>query len=238
MPELNPDLTPQDETDLFAAEYVIGLLDPAAHAVAARRCETDPDFARAVEAWEQRLAPLIDEIGPVAVREEIWPRIAASLPVAHGADGVWNNLSFWRGATALAAAIAATLAVIVLLPEAPAPTAAAPPAIEPILASTRLQASDGQVMFVVTLDRTSRRVIVTPIGGDGAPGHSHELWLLPKDGQPVSLGVMPADNSAAMPAITGLDVGSALAISVEPEGGSPTGQPTGPVVAQGQLTAL
>lgn len=238
MPDLAPDLTPRDETDLFAAEYVIGLLDDAAHAVAARRRETDPDFARDVDGWERRLAALIGEIGPVAVRDDIWPRIAARLPMAHGQGGVWNSLGFWRGATALAAAIAAALAVVVMMPARSGPTSATPPTIEPILASTRMQASDGQVMFVVTLDTASKRVIVTPIGGDGAPGHSHELWLLPEGGAPVSLGVMPSESTAAMPAISGLEVGSALAISVEPEGGSPTGQPTGAVVAQGELTAL
>jgi anti-sigma-K factor RskA len=29
-----------------------------------------------------------------------------------------------------------------------------------------------------------------------------------------------------------------LAVSLEPEGGSPTGQPTGPVLYQGQLASL
>lgn len=239
MPDLIDDLTPQDETDLFAAEYVIGLLDSAAHAVAARRRETDPAFARAIEGWEARLAPLIEEIGPVAVREDLWPRIAARLPRAVGEGGVWNSLVFWRGATALTAATAAALAVVAFLPSTSAPTPAPAPVIgEAILASTRLEAPNGQVVFVVTLDATNRRVVVTPIGADGAPGHSHELWLLPKDGQPVSLGVMPSDGAAAMPAIEALSADSALAISVEPEGGSPTGQPTGPVVAQGQLRSL
>lgn len=239
MPDPIDHLTPRDETDLFAAEYVIGLLDPAAHAVAARRRDTDPDFARAVETWEARLAPLIEEIGPVAVREDLWPRIASRLPRPVGEGGVWNSLVFWRGATALAVAAAATLAVVAFLPSASTRAPAQAPAVgEAILASTRLEAPNGQVVFVVTLDATNRRVVVTPIGADGAPGHSHELWLVPKDGKPVSLGVMPSDTSAAMPAINALDADSVLAISVEPEGGSPTGQPTGPVVAQGQLRSL
>ena len=237
MPDPTEDMTPQDEADLFAAEYVIGLLDPAAHAVAARRFETDPTFAHAVKDWEARLAPLIEEIGPVAVRKDLWPRIAVRLPRAVGEGGVWNNLVFWRGATALAVAMAATLAVVAFLPSASRPTPA-PVVGEATLASTRLEAANGQVVFVVTLDATNRRVVVTPIGGDGAPGHSHELWLVPSEGQPVSLGVMPSDAAAAMPAIGALAADSVLAISVEPEGGSPTGQPTGPVVAQGQLRSL
>ncbi len=32
--------------------------------------------------------------------------------------------------------------------------------------------------------------------------------------------------------------GAALAVSMEPTGGSPTGQPTGPVVGQGMLRAI
>jgi len=74
-----------------------------------------------------------------------------------------------------------------------------------------------------------------------AGGASLELWALPKGGKPKSLGVLSgaravlqlgasADRSLA-------DV-PMLAVSLEPTGGSPTGLPTGPVIAAGKLTNL
>ena len=71
---------------------------------------------------------------------------------------------------------------------------------------------------------------------------SLEMWVIPSDGKPVSLGVVPAGGdgeirlSRAQKALIGESI--TLAISLEPEGGSPTGRPTGPVLYQGVLTAL
>ena len=69
-----------------------------------------------------------------------------------------------------------------------------------------------------------------------------ELWLIPADGKPRPLGLLSADRSVtiAVPAdLAALTIRNAvLAVSLEPPGGSPTGQPTGPVIAQGKLTNL
>jgi anti-sigma-K factor RskA len=234
------DLTPGDEADLLAAEFVIGLLDGDDHAAAAARAGRDPSFAAAVAAWESRLTPLADAIASVAPSAAVWTGIARRLP-RNRADQKpwWDSLVLWRAATAVAAATAAALAVVVLTPDrSVAPTPEQPGALQPVLASTRMQTESGRVLFVITLDQERNRVVVTPVDPDGQPGHSHELWLLPKEGAPVSLGVMPDDASAAMTVTLSLSADASLAISVEPEGGSPTGLPTGPVVAQGRLTPL
>jgi anti-sigma-K factor RskA len=74
------------------------------------------------------------------------------------------------------------------------------------------------------------------------PGQSLELWAIPPDGKPISLGVIPAGGkgkvelSETQKALIGKPI--ALAVSLEPKGGSPTGQPTGPVLYQGALAAL
>ncbi|WP_236197548.1 anti-sigma factor, partial [Pseudomonas glycinae] len=68
------------------------------------------------------------------------------------------------------------------------------------------------------------------------------MWVIPSDGKPVSLGVIPPGGDGeiklggAQKAFIGESI--TLAISLEPEGGSPTGQPTGPVLYQGVLSAL
>ena len=71
------------------------------------------------------------------------------------------------------------------------------------------------------------------------PARSLELWAIPADGKPISLGVIPAGGkgkvelSGPQKVLVGKPI--ALAVSLEPWGGSPTGQPTKPVLYQGAL---
>ena len=98
---------PEDE--LIAAEYALGVLAGTERAAAERRIERDPAFANLVAAWEQRLAPLAEEIATVAPPPHVWDRIAAALPEPRpqGA-GLWQNLVFWRGLTFATGALAAS----------------------------------------------------------------------------------------------------------------------------------
>jgi anti-sigma-K factor RskA len=76
---------------------------------------------------------------------------------------------------------------------------------------------------------------------DLAPGseQAHELWALPaeKGGAPKSLGLIPAGDKGNIRLVAAADQSlrnvPALAISLEPTGGSKTGLPTGPVLASG-----
>jgi anti-sigma-K factor RskA len=54
------------------------------------------------------------------------------------------------------------------------------------------------------------------------------------------MGVVPMDARAEieMPDDMPFTEGTVLAVSIEPRGGSPTGGPTGPVVAMGKATAI
>ena len=67
------------------------------------------------------------------------------------------------------------------------------------------------------------------------PEKAYELWALPRGGRPpVSLGLLPRDGTLKR-ALTaaqraGLMGSDRVAVSLEPKGGSPTGQPTGPVL--------
>ena len=51
--------------------------------------------------------------------------------------------------------------------------------------------------------------------------------------KPASLGVIPAEGKVVPP---GIKAGTMLLVSLEPKGGSPTGQPTGPVLYAGKLS--
>ena len=84
-------------------------------------------------------------------------------------------------------------------------------------------------------------MVVNPVGMD-ARGRTPELWVIPADGKPRSLGVVPEKAAASMTVRPEhremLAEGATLAVSLEPEGGSPTGQPTGPVVMTGIMSAV
>jgi anti-sigma-K factor RskA len=77
----------------------------------------------------------------------------------------------------------------------------------------------------------------------GGRDYDYELWALPAGAPPVSLGVLPATGGASRHALSSrqLDALAAsmqVAVSIEPAGGSPTGQPTGPVVLTAPLSAV
>ena len=75
---------------------------------------------------------------------------------------------------------------------------------------------------------------------DQLQNQSYELWAVPPSGTPVSLGLInasgetetdvPRDKRAL------LESGVTLAVSLEPQGGSTTGAPTGPVLFVGALS--
>ncbi|MDE2037235.1 MAG: anti-sigma factor, partial [Pseudomonas sp.] len=68
------------------------------------------------------------------------------------------------------------------------------------------------------------------------------LWAIPAGGKPISLGLLPVSGNGRIQLSKEhqalLTAPLTLAVSLEPQGGSPTGQPTGPVLYQGQLASL
>ena len=71
-------------------------------------------------------------------------------------------------------------------------------------------------------------------------GKSYELWIVSdKLQRPRSLGVIGGNDFTARPVLSAYEpelVNQATyAVTVEPEGGSPTGVPTGPIVFTGKL---
>jgi anti-sigma-K factor RskA len=235
--------------DLLAAELALGLLEGDELAEARRREAEDGSFARAVEGWNERFAPMLDSIPAEQPRADLWDRIAERLQTKESnvvsIDPMRRRAKMWRaysvGVTALAASLALVLAFDVLNDS---PVAQQPPAAsagEPMLVAT-LTAEDGPSRLVISYDRPSETLLVAPAELTGAAGHEHELWLLPPSGNPRSLGIVrlgapqrlrvPTELAAA------LRTDASLAVSVEPTGGSPTGLPTGPVIASGQLQKI
>lgn len=240
------DTAPLDERDALAAEFALGVLDGDARAEAVALAKRDDAFAAAVAAWHERLAPLLDEIAAVEPGTALWTRINAALDASgERADNVVSierALKRWKGIAATMGALAAALLVVVALPR-PAPIAPAPVALQQAATMTAaISAEGGSKSFLVSWSPTDRSLMVMPAAVSPVAHHSHQLWLIPEGGKPISLGVISADRPAriAMPAdMAARLVGSAtLAVSAEPEGGSPTGQPTGPVIGSGKLQTV
>lgn len=95
--------------------------------------------------------------------------------------------------------------------------------------------------FVVQarFDPASNQLDLTRTSGGPREARALEMWLVAGDNAPVSLGVWPKGQANAVldiPADLALQMaGGVLAVSDEPEGGSPTGAPTGDVLAVGQV---
>lgn len=232
MSEPGPPVPESEEEDLLAAEHALGVLDAPERAAAERRVLQDPAFAARVVGWQARLAGLLDQIAPVAAPDDLWPRIARRLgDVANVVEfRLRRSLAIWRGVSAVAAAAALVLAFAAFWPRHEGPT--------PVMTSEIAAANKGPVVYVAMMDPAHHRVILQPVAMTVTPGRSPELWLIGTDGKPVSLGVAEFAKPVELKLDRAPSGKEVLAVSIEPEGGSPTGRPTGPVVATGKLQLL
>jgi anti-sigma-K factor RskA len=237
-----PDLT---ETEAFAAEYALGVLTAAERREAEARIAADPAFAREVEAWRERLAPMIEGVAAAPAPEGLWARIERALP-ANDDTAAAGALRFWRAATAGASALAAaSLAAAVFLANQP-PARVRPPEPGQLLNASLVSPSGGASvpLFVAAYDPVRKALIVTSLVQPGTdPVHVHELWVIPADGKARPLGFIEPGKTKAMPMpaalLPSLAAGSAIAVSVEPPGGSPKADaPSGPIAAIGKLAKI
>lgn len=227
--DIRDDLT-EGGDDILAAEFVLGVLPAAEQAGLARRAETDTAFALLVAGWEERLSPMAAGILPAdlppAVKHALDLRLFGQPPAR---PGFWASLALWRG---LAGVATAAFLVAVSLP-----ALQGPPAGDRLAAS--LTAEGSSVTYLVLYDSASGSVSLAHLTGDPVEGRDFQLWIARGTEAPVSLGVIPAGVSTQVEIpdqIRALMTTAAhMAISLEPPGGSPTGQPTGPVLAVGDL---
>jgi anti-sigma-K factor RskA len=242
--------TASGDVDMTAAEYVLGVLDAPARQDAEARIARDAAFARDVERWAEILAPMAWAVAPLSVSSRVWSRIElaidakASAPRDDGADvidlALRRSLRLWRAAAAGAAALAAVLLATVLWPHAPVTIiAAVPTRLQPLLVARLRPAAQGPTFFA-SLDRNTRELVVMPAGNRRDAHHTPQLWLIPAGEKPISLGLLSFDQPVNLPAAASVGAAGrlALAVTMEPLNGSPTGKPTGPVVASGVLTRL
>ncbi|HUK10268.1 MAG TPA: anti-sigma factor [Stellaceae bacterium] len=222
-----------DELDALAGEYVLGVLEPHDAQEIEAALATNAELRRAVAFWAEHLHPLSALASPVEPPAGVWGGIVARLdgPARNPSSSRWwNRATPWRWSTAGFAAAAAGLALYITL----TPMSSAPSFVAVLHAPQQDQAS-----WVATAGRAG--LLVRAVAGGTPPSDRvFELWAIaPGGAQPQSLGVIPPDGVLRLGGLP--DVvrdGATLAISVEPPGGSPTKQPTGPVVFVGALKAM
>jgi anti-sigma-K factor RskA len=229
--------------DLRYAEYVLGVLDAGARAAVAHEVETTSEAAVAVALWQRRLMPLADDIDDVAPAPYVWARIHDTLHLDEPSrtppsKGLWDNLPLWRWLGIGASAVAVALLVVVSLPR----MALTPTVVSAGYMASTIQQDNGSTGWTATMDLQHARMVVVPAMPVAfAEGRAPELWLIPAGGKPISVGMIARDKPVTLaldPALLArLGPTAALAVSVEPIGGSPTGQPTGPVIGKGTIGA-
>jgi anti-sigma-K factor RskA len=215
--------------------------------------------------WERIKAGVAVSAKPApaeaAAAPAVVPPVPAPTPAAaptHGAEiiDLTRRLNRWRTATAITGALAACFLALVIvretnpdvLPEPLQPRARTVEVVRTVeVPSTRpaefvavFQKDDASPAFLLTFDLDKRTLTVRRVGAEQQAGKSYELWLVSdKYPGPRSLGVIGAGSYTVQQAAPEYDPviinRATYAISLEPEGGSPTGAPTGPVLYHGRL---
>jgi len=233
-----------EDREVMAAEYVLGTLDMNERAQAEALLVSDREFAARVRYWENYLGALMASVEPVEPRRDLFPLIKAR--IANGGAGgaelidLTKRLNRWRGATFVASALAASLLLFVSIKEfAPdyLPAALRPDGARYVAV---IQQSKDAPAFLLTVDTRSRSFTVRKVGAEAPAGRSYELWLVhDKFPAPRSLGVISEHEFTKPAAFAEYDPKiineATYAVSIEPPGGSPTGQATGPIVFTGKL---
>ncbi|GBL04959.1 anti-sigma factor domain-containing protein [Glaciecola sp. KUL10] len=223
----------------LAAQYVLGTLRGAAR----KRFESlrvqNRDIQEAVNYWESQLNAMATSIEPVSPPQSIWINIEQMLGfVSKQQDQSESTLvtirnervtsdmqakpsanQAWKAITSVAVAASFVLAIFFVqfnkdinYPEAVA-----------IFANNEQQT-------LWSLDVRKNHIFVRSTQNlEKLAQKDYQLWIVPASGdQPISIGLLQQEGSFTLPKPENFDhiQIAALAVSLEPKGGSPTGAPT------------
>ncbi|QQA41588.1 anti-sigma factor domain-containing protein [Pelagovum pacificum] len=229
-----PDERDDDDSGL-AAEYVLGLLSEGERDECVARLRSDSVFRQDVLSWTERMALIADvEVEPVTPPATLYRDLERRLFGAGAKKGFFARLGILPALLGAAAAALILLVVTqmgLLQPGGPTLT----PAYQVEMAS-----EGGDLVVVAAIDPESGMLAVNRLEGDRREGRDLQLWFAETDdAAPVSIGVLPEARVAEFALPDGATVEQAhFAVSDEPPGGSPTGSPTGDVLAVGYVEPL
>lgn len=221
------------EESALAAEYVLGLLTPGEALAFEDVLSVDPGMRMQFASWSESLVSLTDDIVPVAPPPFLQARITEAL---FGGSEKRSWFSRFGLLGPLLGGVAAAAVVLFVLNQSSFRREAGPTYV------AEIAAEDASLIIQATFDPGDNTLVMRRTAGADAQGRSQELWLIAGENAPVSLGVWPQDNTETtlvIPvALSTKMAGGVLAITDEPLGGSPSGAPTGAVLAAGPVTLL
>ena len=183
----------QQLQDKLAAEYVLGTLKGGARRRFEQWLRDDAALRRTVAEWQQRLLPIAEFAPPVAPSPQVWRAIEQQLNLRSRRSfwlGLREDLSFWRGLGLVSTTLATILLAVMLSRQA-----------APITSYVATLADDkAQPMFVITGDARQRQLTVKVLAAQAVgKDKSLQLWAVPKDGAPRSLGLVAENGSITLP---------------------------------------
>jgi anti-sigma-K factor RskA len=220
----------------LAAEHALGTLRGRARERFAAIARADPEVDAIRRQWEAAFAPFAERVPDVEPPARVWSRIEERIAERRSA-GAWSSLPFWRAFGLVAGGVATVLIAAFLYLQAA-------PSAEPVmLAVLTSPAPANEARMVITFRAPDSLHVrnYRPWGSVEKEGKGLELWVLPTEGAPRSLGMVP-NVSGDMTIRVRLDDerlqgAAALALSVEDKAGSPTRQPTGRVLCSGAVAS-
>jgi anti-sigma-K factor RskA len=209
--------------DRLASEYALGTLRGAARRRFERWRASTPYVDGRCRFWEERLMHLAKDLKPLKPPARVWAAISRRLNLTTRQSALRRIRSFALAASVVLVVGAAALFYWRGLP-----------AIRATAVAT-ISAKSGEHLWELEVFGNADRLVARVAKLPARPaGSDYELWALPKGAAPVSLGVLPAagalTHTLTVMQKQALARSSQVAVSIEPLGGSPTGQPTGTVL--------
>ena len=231
-------MTDRDDIEMLAAEYVLGTLDIHERSAVAARRQREADLDAAIEAWEARLAPLLERIGDAVPRADLLADIQNEIERRGNTDGgevigLRRQVRRWKAAAAAATALAACLFGLVVY------TGTLQPPREQQFVAV-FQDGDAPPRFIMSVNLETRELTVRPVAAELPAGKTYQLWIVSEKlaPGPHSLGLLDKPEKPTRKELRqfspDLLQNATFGISVEPEGGSPTGKPS-PGALHGKL---
>ncbi|RLJ51644.1 anti-sigma-K factor RskA [Litoreibacter meonggei] len=223
---------PNDD-DILAAEYVLRLLDTAGHRQFEARLRDEPALRDLVHEWEARLAAIaaseVEEVAPPST-----VKLAVFSAVAPETRETSSRRSWFTGLIGVAAAAAIAFVAI-------GPLLRDQVDLSPKF-QTELASADGELVLVAGVIPAIHEIVIERVAGQAPEGRVLELWLIAEGSDaPISLGLLQTTGETRIRVADDIAPSvrsGTIAISEEPPGGSPTGMPTGQVLATGTFVDI
>ena len=235
----------------LAGDYVMGLLDDTEQATAERRLATDHSFAEAVGAWRKRLADLDLTAEETPPSPALWQRIAdttksapvVALPAARAAlrgATLWHDIKFWRVA-GIGGSLAALLFAVIMIGALTTSRHLRRDLIalaqsKPVYVAVLVNDATRETGAIVNAFSNGRVELIPLRPIDVPAGRTLQVWTLwDRAVGPKSIGLTGQSRTLQLnlESLPETVQNQLFEITLEPEGGSPIGRPTGPILFKG-----